>query len=450
MAAKTADKQLSLKFPPVRANPSKDIFIRMLTKDLSLVDSILDLADNAVDGARRVKKGGTFDGLWIHIEFSDELFRISDNCGGIDIDVAEKYAFCFGRPDDRESESGLIGEFGVGMKRAIFKIGTKFRVESTTSHSHFVVEEDVNEWRDAKKWDFHFQEYEPNRKRVRKDKIGTTIEVTSLYDPISSEFSSTSFRSELERRLQAAHQNAIERGVEIKVGSYRLPEKAITLKTSPKIKPGHYTTSLNGTGEDPIKLRLFAGIANSEPKSAGWYIYCNGRQIVAADQSNKTVWGEMGDDINIPKMHNQFSRFRGYAFFDCDDQGRLPWTTTKQGIDVESSAYKKVRSKMVQMTRPVITFLNRLDQEKDLETAPITEAVSKTKDQPISDIVDERDFDVEKLLADQTGARLARISYQKPADLVDELKGRLEVTKNSEVGEATFDYYCECEEIDVE
>ena len=450
MAAKSTHKQLSLKFPPVRAHPSKDIFIRMLTRDLSLVETILDMADNSVDGARRTKKGGSFEGLWIHIDFSDTMFRISDNCGGIDIDVAEKYAFCFGRPDEREAESGLIGEFGVGMKRAIFKMGTRFRVESTTSHSHFVVDEDVEKWRDQHEWDFKFREYDPGLTRVRKTSIGTAIEVTSLYGPVASEFTSSAFRSELERRLQAAHQNAIERGLEIKVGDYRLLEKTLTLRTSAKIRPGHYTTSLNGTGKDPIKVRLFTGIADSEPRSAGWYIYCNGRQIVAADQSSKTVWGEMGDDINIPKMHNQFSRFRGYACFDCNDLGRLPWTTTKQGIDVESEAYKKIRHKMVQMTRPVITFLNRLDQEKDLESTPITEAVSKTKDVSAFEIREERDFDAEKLLAEQTGGRLVRIAYKKPAVIVDELKEHLEVSKNAEVGEATFDYYCECEEIDVE
>jgi len=447
MTTKTTDRQLELPFPAVKAEPSKDIFIRMLTKDLSLADAILDLADNSVDGARRTKKNASFDGLWVHIEFSHELFRITDNCGGIDVDVAEKYAFRFGRPDDREAERGMIGEFGVGMKRAVFKIGRQFRVESTTAHSHFVVEHNVEKWRDLKKWDFKFQEYERDLQRVRKKRIGTTIEARSLYEPIASEFTSKAFRSELERRLQAAHQNAIARGLTIKVDKFALPEDAITLKTSSKMRPGHFVTSLNGEAEDPVDVRLYAGISDSEPKSAGWYIYCNGRQIVAADQSDKTVWEQMGD-ISIPKMHNQFSRFRGYAFFSSEKQSRLPWTTTKQGIDVESVAYKKIRPEMVRMTRPVITFLNRLDNEKDLEVTPITDALSKAKDQPISEIVDAGDFDARKLLSADTGPKLARISYQRPAELVEELKEHLEVTKNAEVGEATFDYYCECEEID--
>lgn len=453
MSAKTARQQMEIPFPPVKANPSKDIFIRMLTKDLSLTDAILDLADNSVDGARRMKKRRpAYDGYFIHIEFSNELFRITDNCGGIAVDVAENYAFRFGKPEEREPEPGMIGEFGVGMKRAVFKMGTQFRVESTTTSSHFVIDEDVEKWRDKKNWAFHFKEYQPALSRVAKERIGTRVEVRSLHEEIASEFASSSFRRELERRLQDAHQHAISLGLTIKVVDVTLPSETITLMGSPKIQPGYFQTTLNGSaevGEEPINIRLFAGISESEPSAAGWYIYCNGRQIVAADQTSKTGWGEVGD-INLPKMHNQFSRFRGYAFFDCRNQSRLPWTTTKQGIDVESYAYKKVRPEMVRMTRPVITFLNRLDQEKDLGATPIGEAVSRTKAVALAEIMEVREFDAQSVLRAQVGRKLARIVYTKPADVVDIIKEHIDATTNAEVGQTTFDYYCEYEEIDVD
>jgi len=453
MCAKNVQEQQTT-FPPVKANPSKDIFIRMLTKDLSLADAILDLADNSVDGARRTKKKpASYEGFWIHIEFSGDFFRITDNCGGIDLDVAKNYAFCFGKPDDRNPERGLIGEFGVGMKRAVFKMGGKFRVESTTANSHFVIDENVEKWRRNKtNWDFHFQEYEPGLEGVPREKIGTTIEVTSLHEEIASEFASANFRSELQQRLQAAHQDAISHRLSVKVGGFTLPAESITLKTSPKIRPGYFAMNLNGSPKKeaaPINVRLFTGISESDPKAAGWYIYCNGRQIVAAEQKDKTVWGQIGD-INIPKMHNQFSRFRGYAFFDCENQSRLPWTTTKQGIDIESFAYKKVRPEMVRMTRPVINFLNRLDQEQELETTLIADAVNKAMDVSLFDIADVGEFNAERVLSAEGGPKLLRISYKKPADQVRKVKEQLEVTKISEVGEVTFDYYCKYEEIDVD
>jgi hypothetical protein len=452
MCAKAAKKDATAAFPPVKGNPSKDIFIRILTKDLSLADAILDLADNSVDGARRQKKASApYNGYFVHILLSSGTFCIADNCGGIDPDVAENYAFCFGTPKDREPEHGLIGEFGVGMKRAIFKMGEDFRVTSVTASSKFIIEENVAAWRERDTWDFAFKDYEPALKGVAKKDIGTKVEVWSLFEEIASEFTSAAFRSDLEQRLQEAHQDAISNGLEVKVGAFTLPADTPSLKASPAIRPGYFTATLNGASRPraPIHVRLYAGISGSEPKKAGWYVYCNGRQIVAAEQKEKTVWGQIGD-INIPKMHNQFSRFRGYAFFNCDDQNRLPWTTTKQGIDVESFAYKKLRPEMVRMTRPVIDFLNRLDQEKDLETTPLTDAVAKAHDVKLSDIIEPGSFDAQKAIAASTGPKLIRISYKKPADVVERVKEHLDVQQTAEVGEATFDYYCESEEIDVD
>lgn len=67
----------------------------------------------------------------------------------------------------------------------------------------------------------------------------------------------------------------------------------------------------------------------------------NGRLVVGPDQTITTGWGE-GDGKTVPRYHNQFARFRGYAFFDCDDASRLPWTTTKTGVDAVGTAADKV------------------------------------------------------------------------------------------------------------
>jgi len=40
-----------------RAIPTKLFFVSMLTRDINLVDAILDLVDNCLDGALRVSKG---------------------------------------------------------------------------------------------------------------------------------------------------------------------------------------------------------------------------------------------------------------------------------------------------------------------------------------------------------------------------------------------------------
>ena len=44
------------KYEAVDATPVKSFFVEMLTRDIELVDAILDLLDNCVDGILREKK----------------------------------------------------------------------------------------------------------------------------------------------------------------------------------------------------------------------------------------------------------------------------------------------------------------------------------------------------------------------------------------------------------
>jgi hypothetical protein len=115
------------------AIPTKQFFVSMLTRDISLADAILDLVDNCLDGALRFANNGEVDYTkhFVKITLADEFFAIKDNCGGIPRDVAKNYAFKMGRePDDeRDSDNETIGMYGVGMKRAIFKMGRGPRYE---------------------------------------------------------------------------------------------------------------------------------------------------------------------------------------------------------------------------------------------------------------------------------------------------------------------------------
>lgn len=66
----------------------------MLTRDIELEDAILDLLDNCVDGIQRISKHEEpstepYKNFWAKITFSNDYFRIEDNCGGIPRSVAE-------------------------------------------------------------------------------------------------------------------------------------------------------------------------------------------------------------------------------------------------------------------------------------------------------------------------------------------------------------------------
>jgi len=149
--------------PRINASPTKDFFIHMLIRDIPLNRAIIDLVDNSVDGARRLRGGTGFNGLSIRIEIAPTRFRIADNCGGIPVHIARDYAFRFGGPSGAPSIDGSIGQFGVGMKRTFFKLGQRFYVESATGTSRFTIDVDVEDWKarqsteGADDWHFDFK-----------------------------------------------------------------------------------------------------------------------------------------------------------------------------------------------------------------------------------------------------------------------------------------------------
>src|ERR1700722_9297210 len=84
----------------IHADPSKDFFVRMVTRDISLTDCIFDLLDNSVDGARKCIQGSGTTSLAafsVEITLSASKFQMIDNCGGISLSAAIDYAFHFGR-----------------------------------------------------------------------------------------------------------------------------------------------------------------------------------------------------------------------------------------------------------------------------------------------------------------------------------------------------------------
>ncbi|HWX40580.1 MAG TPA: ATP-binding protein, partial [Blastocatellia bacterium] len=304
----------------VDASPTKDFFISMLVKDIGLTRAIIDLVDNSVDGARRTREGGDFSGLEVRIQTSPEHFQISDTCGGMSIELARKYAFRFGRPEQEPRVAHSVGQFGVGMKRALFKLGKKFIVQSTTRVSRFVIEEDVDQWRAKEEWEFTFKSLQTGLD-VPEPEQGTVIRVEILHKQVADEFRQEKFKSQLYKELRDALVDSVNRGLTITLNSIPLQAYALVLLLSPEIRPAYEEMLAPSTPE--VSVKLYAGLEKSDPSAAGWYVFCNGRLVLGADQSRTTGWGEDGLKT-IPKFHNQYARFRGYVFLESDNSALLP------------------------------------------------------------------------------------------------------------------------------
>lgn len=161
-------------------SPTKRFFVSMLTRDIELNDAILDLLDNCVDGALRINKSSKspkpYDGFYAKLTIDENNFTIEDNCGGIPKSFRD-YAFKMGRPhkEDEESE-GTVGVYGIGMKRAIFKMGRKCTIYSNHPEGAFNIEITPQWIDDGTEWLIPMTET-PFKSSSEK---GTTISISDL------------------------------------------------------------------------------------------------------------------------------------------------------------------------------------------------------------------------------------------------------------------------------
>jgi hypothetical protein len=422
------------------AQPTKEFFIFMLGRDIDLIPAIVDLVDNCLDGARRLRGDGSFEGLWVRLDVSPEEFRIADNCGGIPLEVARKYAFRFGRPAGMEPTPHSVGQFGVGMKRALFKLGEEFRVTSITPDASFILEVDVPAWQGRPEWDFPMTQLEPSEGQ----EAGTRIVVTRLYENVAQRLGRQSFVATLAEDLSSKHQPAMRRGLSISLNGVPLDVDVTELLQSDALPVETRELTFFEDDDHPVNVKLFAGLSASAPQDAGWYVYCNGRLILGPDQGPTTGWGE-GDESAVPRYHNRYARFRGYAFFDSDDSSRLPWTTTKTGVDMNSDLFQAVRQRMVTLMKPVLEFLRNVERERETppqDTLPLESIVADARAVSLDQVrmgatfaARPRQVYVRPPSSDQS------IQYRRPVAQIERAKRVLGVLAAREVGERSFDYF---------
>src|SRR5574341_35338 len=126
----------------------------MFTRDISLEDCLLDLIDNSIDSFIRGSKKEIIGTLLdrdapigkeplpeVSLVVTQKEVSVTDNCGGIPRDKALHDVFCFGHAQGHDA--GRLGVYGIGLKRAIFKIGNSFEMKSRTANEGFEVSLDV-------------------------------------------------------------------------------------------------------------------------------------------------------------------------------------------------------------------------------------------------------------------------------------------------------------------
>jgi hypothetical protein len=358
-----------------QAYPRKHFFVEMFTRDISLIDCMLDLIDNAVDGLIRSRELDLGKSLLmpdddttppsgelpaVEIEFSEREFVIRDNCGGIAFADAEKEVFNFGHSHalHGKAKQHQLGLYGVGLKRAIFKIGKQFHIISKTKDDGFETEVDLDEWitkdDSLQDWTFPLRKL-PGARRFAE--AGTTIKIQGIREEVRTAIHDPAFDSRLHDTVASAYALFLHRYIKVSIRGQDVPPLPIPVGESGELKPAIKTFS-----DDGVQICLIGSIAKRDTQGrwtaeqAGWYVACNGRLVVAADKTQQTGWGTGA----LPEFHSKYRGFVGLALFQSDDAFSLPWKTTKSGLNLESLVYQRVRTQMNALTRPILSFLDRM------------------------------------------------------------------------------------------
>ena len=429
------------------ANPEKRLFISLLTRDISTIAAILDLIDNSINSvlerfsARLASADGYVAVLEdtdvtpttdIRINISRDRISIADDAEGISASTAELHVFKFGRGEDEENESDRLSVYGLGLKRAFFKLGRHVRITSDHRDGGFSMDLDVVQW--AKEshlpWRFQLRRREAVGPAGRS---GTTIEISEPYHTTVRRLEDGVFFGQLEDAIGRTYAFFLTKFVRIVVNG--VPMSPMDLRVGENNTTDRFEL-------DSVTCTITAGLGTPEDgryrdRGSGWFVFCNGRAIISADKTPLTGWNSDGLPIFQPKHRP----FLGTVFFVSRYPDRLPWDTTKSGINEDSVAWQLAKRRMASVAKSVVAYLDRR----------YSGAGSDKSERDLTSVAQTR-LDAMKASAGAT-RRFApprrkrrdtiRVQYDAKRDHVESIAQYLDRPgmSASEVGRHTFDYF---------
>jgi hypothetical protein len=351
------------------ANPEKRLFISLITRDISLADAIIDLADNSVNAAMRPLKNkfsspGDFHRLFVNksvspkvkisITFDRDSIVVTDNADGIDFKSAKDEVFRFGHSGEHQNIRDRLSVYGIGMKRAVFKIGNRVSIASDHKAGGFALKLDVKRWANdnAIPWTFPIE-----RRSPASHNTGTRIVISGLHEEVRRRISDGLFEAELRDKLSKVYSFFLGRVVSIVVN--KKPVNPTDFEIGKNYSHDKFRSGVDCT--------ITAGIAVAAggkfvADAAGWFVLCNFRTVIYADKSPLTGWGS-----TLPLFQPKHRPFLGLVSFTSSNPEALPWTTTKGSVNVDDLAWQEARARMIAVAKPILRILDSRYSQEELK-----------------------------------------------------------------------------------
>ncbi len=296
----------------MKAGVTKEFIIGAMIKDVSIKAAIFDLIDNSVEAA--IINGGV-RGHIISIITTNDEFKIFDDCGGFEPDKI-KDIFNIGY---RSGSSG----FGIGMKRAIIKLGNKANINSFNANKSFNIYFDINKCKNAE-LDLSVNEI----KKEPKSSFGLEISILQLNSEAQKYFKRGQC-NELGQAIARRYRNFISNGLTIKLNGDKITKYKIKEEVD-KISPIY---KINKNVE--VQIKLYSKISSTE--ESGWDVFINNKCVCERERSNEIQWNRIKKQSGY-----SYKRFVGEVFITGINVRELPVTSTKDRIDFESDIMREV------------------------------------------------------------------------------------------------------------
>jgi hypothetical protein len=376
----------------VDTHPTKEVVVNGLTRDATVQACIFDLIDNSIDAARdtifarhpeatRDDLPESYNNYKIDITLNGAEFRIEDNCGGISVENLKKLVLRFG---ERSQHSMGIGAFGVGLNRALFKLGKISHLKTDTGKQRAEMILEVDAYLKDPSWDLPAQEFSSS------GRVGTDIEIKQLPDDIARDFADRDWEKELHHAIGRRYGRFIAKHLKIIVNNVPIKNEEVKIRENPPVEyegdHKFYKT------KDGVSIHVKFGqhkdhrFSNEDgydkdrnstlTNQYGWNVICNDRAILIADQSRKTGWDT--------KLHSEHYGFVGFVDFIGEPE-RLPWNTTKTDVDLNNEAYALALKDMRQFAEKwrAMADKRKKTKRKPRKLPPKKAAVtSKSRKQP--------------------------------------------------------------------
>ena len=339
----------------VQAGVSPSYLEDTMTTDISVLESIFDLIDNSIDAARdhlfqqkyeNDKYGlpNDYSDYSISIRLGKKSISILDNCLGLGETTLTQKAF---KTADTSNHKYGIGHYGLGLKRALLKFGTKYAMSSDNGKIAFKMQ--FNNEMISGNQRLIANAYETTKRRK------TLFVVTDVKTNIAYEIQSKPWFDNAVKMLKIRYAIYAAKGLRISISSSLHEERATidgclpSIRRDAKLLPISKPIKVEGVDvfiDSGIHGEYYFPIEKnySLPKNKtltddfGLYFICNDRVIVASSTASEHGWKT--------KWHSEYNGFVCVVRFVSEDSSKMPWNTFKTSLKTDSRLFVQVRGEL--------------------------------------------------------------------------------------------------------